>query len=408
MSAGARGVRGFLLAGFRPATARDTTAAAATSAANVVIVEVDTLEPSVISEPPEAGGDEPPSAPPSRRWWLGFSIAAGIFICMLIAAALIQIPYVAVSPGDASTAESRVQIVGSKDYHDPGSVLFVTVSERDLTLLDTVFAWIDPDTEIRRFDEYYGTKSPAQDRQENLKAMNSSKDFATYVALHKLGYPIKVINGGALVADTVPGAPSSKLLNRNDIIVGVDGHDIGLPSDIPLALKGHHVGDVIAIKVRRNGKSTVDTVSLALTKRADGAAIIGIIPAIPATVQFQFPFKVDIGTGAIGGPSAGLAFTLATIDRLTPGSLTGGKTVAVTGTIDLDGNVGAIGGLPQKTIAVMRANADLFIVPKSEMADAVKAAKGSRLRVIGVSTLDEALSVLQKEGGTPLPAAIAA
>ena len=375
-----------------------------------MIVEVDTLEPSVISEGPgTVGGEgEGPAEPPRRRWWLGFSIAAAVFVCLLIAAALIKIPYVAVSPGDASAAESRVQIVGAKAYQDAGRVLFVTVSERDLTILDSAFAWLDPDTEIRRFDEYYGTKSPTQDRQENLKAMNSSKDFATYVALHKLGYPIKVRNGGALVADTVAGAPSSKVLKRNDLIVALDGHDIGLPSDIPLALKGHSVGDVVTLRVRRNGQTAIETVSVALTRRADGAAIIGIVPAIPATVQFDFPVHVDIGTGAIGGPSAGLAFTLATLDRLTPGSLTGGKIVAVTGTIDLDGNVGPIGGLAQKTIAVLRANADLFIVPKTEMADAVKAARGSRLRVVGVTTLDEALSVLQQGGGTALPAPIAA
>ncbi len=141
---------------------------------------------------------------------------------------------------------------------------------------------------------------------------------------------------------------------------------------------------------------------MTLAQREDGKAILGIFPGVPDTVNFRFPFHVDIGTGAIGGPSAGLAFTIATLDALTKGDITGGKTVAVTGTIDVNGNVGEIGGLRQKTIAVIRAGADVFIVPKGEIADAQKAAVGSRLRVVGVETLDDALKVLADEGGNAL------
>jgi PDZ domain-containing protein len=151
------------------------------------------------------------------------------------------------------------------------------------------------------------------------------------------------------------------------------------------------------------GKDTkAQDITVTLAQREDGKAILGIIPGVPNTVHFEFPFNVDIGTGDIGGPSAGLAWTIATLDALTPGSITGGRKVAITGTIDVYGNVGQIGGLRQKTIAVIRAGADLFIVPKAEIADAQKAAVGSRLRVVGVETLDDALKVLADEGGNAL------
>ena len=139
----------------------------------------------------------------------------------------------------------------------------------------------------------------------------------------------------------------------------------------------------------------------------DGRAIIGFVPnpSPPDTITFKFPFQVDIDSGQIGGPSAGLAFTLALLDRLTPGSLSGGVEVAATGTISPGGSVGPIGGLKQKTIAVLRTGAKVFLVPTSEVAEAEEAAKGTDLKIVGVATLDEALAQLAALGGnaTQLP-----
>ena len=105
----------------------------------------------------------------------------------------------------------------------------------------------------------------------------------------------------------------------------------------------------------------------------------------------------------MGGPSAGLAFTLALLDELTPGELTGGKKVAATGTITPSGAVGEIGGLPQKTVAVEREGAELFLVPLAELAEAQAKAEGTNLKVVGVETLDDALAALQEFGGSGLP-----
>ena len=114
--------------------------------------------------------------------------------------------------------------------------------------------------------------------------------------------------------------------------------------------------------------------------------------------KFDYPFDVKIDTSGIGGPSAGLAFTLALIDDLTPGELTGGRDVAVTGTIDVNGTVGEVGGVVQKTAAVRKAKATLFLVPPGEYADAAKHA-GKHLKVVKVSTLKDALAALGANGG---------
>ena len=114
--------------------------------------------------------------------------------------------------------------------------------------------------------------------------------------------------------------------------------------------------------------------------------------------DFSLPFEVAIDSGKVGGPSAGLEFALSILDQLTPGELTGGGKVAVTGTIELDGTVGPVGGVPQKTVTVRRAGAKLFLVPKEQVAEAqAKATDG--VEVVGVGTLDEAIEALAARGG---------
>ena len=126
-------------------------------------------------------------------------------------------------------------------------------------------------------------------------------------------------------------------------------------------------------------------------------AVIGIAPE-DRIVGFDFPIKVTIDSGTVGGPSAGLAFTLAVLDVLTPGELTGGHRVAVTGTIALDGAVGPVGGGAQKAITVRDAGYEVFLVPLDELEE-VRATVGDDLQVIAVDTLAAALDALDSLGG---------
>ena len=126
-------------------------------------------------------------------------------------------------------------------------------------------------------------------------------------------------------------------------------------------------------------------------------AIIGVALEDRIT-DFESSIDVDIDSGDVGGPSAGLAFTLAVLDVLTPGELTGGHRVAVTGTMDIDGNVGPVGGGAQKAIAVRNQGYEVFLVPSDELEE-VQEAVGDDVRVIAVDTLDEALDALKSLGG---------
>jgi PDZ domain-containing protein len=354
----------------------------------------------------------PPGEPrmPRRRWWIPFIVVAALLSIGVVGASYIGIPYVAYAPGDARATSSRVEVKGTPTYPVDGQVLFVTVGTPRLSALGWLVGTLDPDkVDIYTEEQVFGDQTEQENRKENLQLMTYSKDFASYVALKKLGYPVGVSDGGVVVdslclaqaADQTctQMSPVSAILQPKDVITAVDSTPINVVPDLPAALNGKQVGDTINLTFKRGDEVTTKPTQLIAS--TDGRAIIGFVPnpAPPDTIKFSFPFEVQIDSGQIGGPSAGLAFTLALLDTLTPGDLTGGVEVAATGTIDPSGTVGPIGGLKQKTIAVMRTGAKAFLVPTSEIAEAQEAAKGSDLKVVGVATLDEALAALAELGG---------
>jgi len=361
----------------------------------------------VTPAPPAPPGERPI---PRRRWWIPLVVVAAVLSIGVIGASYVGVPYVAYAPGDARATSSRVDIKGAQTYPVDGQVLFVTVGTPRLSALGWAVGTLDSDKiDIYTEKEVFGDQTEQQNRQENLQLMTYSKDFASYVALTKLGYPVTVTDGGVVVdslclAQAQDGtctqqSPVSTILQPKDVITAVDSTPINVVPDLPAALSGKKVGDTINLTFKRGDQ--VMTQPTQLIASNDGRAIIGFVPnpSPPDTIKFSFPFEVQIDSGQIGGPSAGLAFTLSLLDTLTPGDLSGGVEVAATGTISPGGAVGPIGGLKQKTIAVMRTGAKVFLVPTSEIAEAQEAAKGSDLKIVGVSTLDEALTALAALGG---------
>jgi PDZ domain-containing protein len=153
------------------------------------------------------------------------------------------------------------------------------------------------------------------------------------------------------------------------------------------ALRGKPVGTTFTIGITRAGAAS--TVQVATAAGADGVPRIGVTPEIVSTA----PFKVKIPIENIGGPSAGLMLTLGIIDKIKPEDLTGGKIIAGTGTIDADGKVGPIGGIPQKLVASKAAGAAFFLTPKDNCAEAVdNQQKG--LPLVEVASLNDALAAL--------------
>ncbi len=380
-----------------------------------------------------------PIAPP-QRWWLWAIAAIGVVLLTAIAVSSIlpatvvaekfndrldeyqPAPY-ARTPASAESVNRRV-VFGDLPadvarYATAGDFYFVTVTAPAQSLLSYYVGRNDPAVDILTEEDKNGFQTPEQRREFNLQAMRTAEQEAQYVALTTLGYEAEITPGEVVVSqvlckvDGVDGTcaesfPSDEQIDPADTILEADGVSLGSVEDLSAVLADKRPGDTVDLLIERpdEGRSEV-TVELSASPDDPDRTIVGFRPF--DTRAISLPFEVDIDTGQIGGPSAGLAFTLSLIDELSPGELTGGKNIAVTGTIGLDGSVGAIGGLAQKVSAVHQHGVDVFLVPASqsefddpERVKRLEDAGRGAVRIIPVATLAEALAVLEELGGDPL------
>jgi PDZ domain-containing protein len=233
--------------------------------------------------------------------------------------------------------------------------------------------------------------------------MDSSKQYATAAALRRLGYEVKVKGTGAVITGLAEGGPSTGVLEVGDAVVAAGDAPIASQEDLVAAIGSRQPGELLTLTIEKDRSGTREERQVTLGAREDDAqkGFLGVTLAT-RDLSFEFPFTVSIDSGQVGGPSAGLAFSLGMIDVLTPGDLTGGTAVATTGTIDPSGRVGNVGGIKQKTYAVREAGATLFLVPKGEVEEAQRYA-GDGLTIAPVETLDEALQVIAEHGGDTRP-----
>jgi PDZ domain-containing protein len=356
--------------------------------------------------PPSPSGppvQAPPPLPPKRRrrpLAIAGTVAGVIVVLAIVAGTLIRLPYVLIAPGTAQSVERAVKIEGAPTFPHRGQVLLLTVSvsgDRP-NVFAVLSGWLDDDTEVLPEDEVLQGKSREEEQRLNRLEMADSQMTAKRVALERLGYTVPVTGAGAVVTGVQKGAPADGKLRVGDVITAVDGQPVTLAEQIGPLVRARAPGQPVTFTVDRNG-STVE-VSVP-TRAAEGGACpgrpqVGVVTRT-RDEKFDFPVDVKIDTGKISGPSAGLAFTLTIIDDLTPGDLTAGKRVAVTGTIEPGGGVGPIGGVEQKAVAADRAGAKLFVVPMAELKDA--RARAGDMKVVGIRTLDDALTELTKFGG---------
>lgn len=338
----------------------------------------------------------PPEPPRRRRLWLLPLVALVLAVVVAVALFTVDIPYVSLSPGSATPVGGLITVPEEQSNPPEGEILFTTVSLADSKLIDAVTSWFDPSVELVDREQFYPPQtSREQFRDLNLELMKSSERNAVVVALRKLGYDVAETGKGALVVTVLEGAAASGRLNGGDTVVGVDGAKVDLSSQLRDAIRARKPGDVVRLDVvAPDGKQRVEEITLGDN---DGTAFLGV-ELLTKDQAFAMPFEVDIDTGRVGGPSAGLAFALAVLDELTPGELTAGQKIAVTGTIELDGTVGDVGGVAQKTAAVREEGAKVFLVPPGEFEEAKKRA-GDDLTVISVASLDEAIAALGRLGG---------
>lgn len=358
--------------------------------------------PAELRWPPEHPGDGSASTrgyPTWAKWLTGLVVLA---IVVGVAGTVIRLPYDTLSPGGTLNLETRVSVAGTKTYPAHGDIMLLFVQERaHINLWSWLQAKLDPNIDLIKQVEITGGNSQQEADEQDVCDMSQSQISAQVAALTTLGYHVS-ISPGLEVADLPAGLPAVNVLQPCDQIVAVDGHTIKQPNDLSNVVRAHRVGTTVVLGIVRAGHALTVHVPVVDVQHTH---IIGV-DVVP---RYQIPLHIDLNTSDISGPSAGLAMALAIIDVLTSGNLTGGKRVAVTGTIDPDGQVGEIGGLPQKAIAARAAHAQIFIVPacsddpcRQDLATAKKRI-GKNVELKTVATLAQALKVLRAAGGAPVP-----
>ncbi|HEV3353773.1 MAG TPA: PDZ domain-containing protein [Acidimicrobiales bacterium] len=378
------------MAGWSENTRKSTARIAATTTARLTI-NPDTTDEIVLAGPDGGGGGEDDGwtrpAPRRRRWWLVPLILLGI---AAVSAIFIRLPYDTIAPGSSRQVNDLVLIKGGPNYPPRGQIMETTVSVRErVTPYEVLFGWLSPDIDVISEKKVRGNTPPKVYEQQNVVAMSDSKKVAEAVALEHIGYHV-VQGNGAVVRDVRPNTPGATILKPGDLIVGVDGKPVGIETQAVDAIHAHKPGDRVTLSVVR-GKAAPQPLQATLASQG-GQPFLGVVLETSG-LQFKLPFDINIDSGTVVGPSAGAAYGLELLDQLTPGELTGGGKVAVTGELHLDGTIGAIGGVAQKAVTVRRSGASIFIVPRDNYKDA-KAHAGNHLKVYAVDNFDDALRIL--------------
>ena len=318
---------------------------------------------------------------------LAIGLVAAVLVLFFLSGT-VWLPLYSIGPGPAREVQPLISVTDHPEYQSAGRFVMTSVVFKQLTAIGALFAWLDPHRSVvRRSTVYPSGETPTQEHQRAISDMDQSKLNATYVVLsHLLGYP-KDHHPGALVDAVVPGCAADGRLYPGDLIVAIDGTPVGGSAQASKLIQAAPSGDTLTFDIRAGGeRQRVDLVRKPCGGQSKPLVGVSLIP--------NFPIGVSIQSGDIGGPSAGLMWALGLYDLLTPGDLTGGRTIAGTGEIGLDGTVYPIGGIQDKIVAAEGAGATVFLVPKGNYADAKAASNGS-MTLVPVSSFDEALSYLQ-------------
>lgn len=335
-----------------------------------------------------------------RTWTLLVSVVLVVVVGLL--GGFVRVPYVALGPGPtydtlgSDGPNPVVRVDGQQTFPTAGHLNMTTVSlTQQMSLFGALGLWASGRYALAPRELYFPPNQTEQQvEQQNTEEFNDSQTSAETAALDYLHYPMKVV-----VNQVVKPSPAEGVLAPGDQLVAVNGKPVTDANSVHALLGESRPGDEVAVTSRHDKQPEhTDNVRLAASAHQPDQGFLGVGPAGRPDVDFD----VSIGLADVGGPSAGLMFSLAILDKLTPGELTGGQFVAGTGEIDEQGKVGRIGGIPFKMVKAREAGATTFLVPAGNCSEATSQAPDG-LQLVKVDTLDDAVKALDamREGKAP-------
>jgi Lon-like protease len=334
-----------------------------------------------------------------RTWTLVAASLLALALCVL--GLTLPVPMVALGPGPTYDTlgvvdgAPVVDVDGPPTYPTSGHLNMTTVSVTDeLTLFSAIGEWASPGSQVVPRERVYPSSQTTEEiRQQNAEQFATSEANAEAATLAELGLPATVI-----VTSVLPDSPAATQLQPGDELISVADHPIDAVHEVSDVLAAVPPGGTVKISYRRGGQTQNSDVVLA--SRPDRPS--GFLGVVLGGRLRDGDVKFELG--GIGGPSAGLMFALALVDKLTPGEITGGRFIAGTGVIDPTGSVGRISGVQFKMQQARDAGATSFLVPAGNCEEAAAAAPAG-LQLIRVGSLHEAVVALDAlRTGMPTPA----
>ena len=287
---------------------------------------------------------------------------------------------------------------GDTEYYDfDGNLFQLTVRRDEASALIYLWSYIDNSFDLYPREVILPKGVTPQELSEiSIQNMKTSENVAIAVALKNLNYDIDSKGDGVLVVGILDDSPVKDKLLKGDLLTTINNEQIFSASEFIATLRKYDIGETVTIGLTRDidGVDTEISISTQLIEHIeyDNEPMVGFL-ATTVNERFDFPFEIDIKTGNVGGPSAGLMMALNVYNNLIPNDITNSLIVAGTGTIEIDGSVGPVGGIRQKVIAAKRAGSELILVPTANYEEASPFST-DETAIVPVDSFEEALKVI--------------
>ncbi|RDX33494.1 PDZ domain-containing protein [Candidatus Actinomarina sp. HD9-500m-PIT-SAG01] len=318
-------------------------------------------------------------------------IALITYLIAIFPFGFVKTEYYFMSPGPPYQWE--IEIKDQKIYDFDGNLYQLTVRRDEANYF--VYAWANLNSQIDLYPREVilpDGVTPQELSEISIQNMITSENVAIAVALETLGYDVESEGDGVLVVGLLDDSPVKDKLYKNDLITSINNQIVKSSTEFISLLKTYDIGDIVEIGLVRNEEDITIKTTLIEHVEYENEPMVGFLASTP-NQKFVYPFEVDINTGNVGGPSAGMMMALNVYNLLTENDITAGNKIAGTGTIEIDGSVGPVGGVKQKVIAAKRANASLILVPTANYLEA-SVFSDENTFIVAVDSFEEALDVI--------------
>ena len=320
-----------------------------------------------------------------------------IFLIALMPIGLIKTEYYFMSPGPPYQWE--IDYGNNENYTFEGNLFQLTVRRDEANVFVYLWSLINDSYDLYPREVILPDGVTPQELSEiSIQNMRTSENVAIAVALKNVGYEIESKGDGVAVVGLLEDSPVKDKLKKGDLINSINNTDIFSATEFISTLRTYSIGETVSIGLLREIDGIKEQIYIKTTLiehvEYEGEPMVGFL-ATTVNERFDFPFEIDIKTGNVGGPSAGLMMALNVYNNLIPEDITNSKIIAGTGTIEIDGSVGPVGGVKQKIIAAKRAGAELILVPVANFEEA-QPFETDKTAIIAVDSFDEALAVISQ------------